>query len=229
MLAARRDWAAESKLDADARDRRIPSDPDDVAAVAGKPRLRPGDETDARRPGRARMTVAMKLIAAGMLVASVFLVAATGCDSSSSATASFGSGPSSYGPGCERFASCGSCTPVAGCGWCEGPPGAAGCFTGPDSCAAPGTRWTWDDTGCLTPADASVVPLSTDAGAADSAVGADGSAVGRDADAPSSDGAASDAADSSADTGVAESDGDTADAGDTDAEQAPMAVINGAR
>ncbi|HEX4336815.1 MAG TPA: hypothetical protein VH062_12940 [Polyangiaceae bacterium] len=53
-----------------------------------------------------------------------------------------------HGPySCERFTSCGSCTPVLGCGWCSFQ-GSGACVSDPDQCGTNQFSFTWEPSGC---------------------------------------------------------------------------------
>jgi len=86
-------------------------------------------------------------------------------------TSNQGGGYASDPYGCQRYTSCGSCTPVLGCGWCDF--GGSGiCVAAPDQCALATTfSWTWESSGC---------PATPDGGAhgtADGGAGGDAAAT----------------------------------------------------
>jgi hypothetical protein len=67
-----------------------------------------------------------------------------------------------YGGGrgdwCGQYASCATCTPVMGCGWCTTGVNQGMCASDPNECAgAAAFSWTWNPSGCFSPADAGVV------------------------------------------------------------------------
>jgi hypothetical protein len=68
-----------------------------------------------------------------------------------------------YATQCHAYASCASCTPVTGCGWCFGADGHGACAADPDECRGPSFAWTWEPTGCRTPADAGISSNASDA------------------------------------------------------------------
>jgi hypothetical protein len=101
---------------------------------------------------------------AALFVASGIAVSLGACgdDSNDSGYVTYGGGGST-GSSCSAYTTCGTCTPVLGCGWCFTATGGT-CATDPDSCGdASEFTWTWDQSGCPG-ADASVAPVSTDAG-----------------------------------------------------------------
>ncbi len=103
-----------------------------------------------------------KGLAAALLASGVALsLGACGDDSSDTPYVSGGGG--GYTATCSAYTTCGACTPVEGCGWCFTATGGT-CATDPDSCGdASEFTWTWDPSGCPG-ADASVAPVTADAG-----------------------------------------------------------------
>jgi hypothetical protein len=75
----------------------------------------------------------------------------------------YGVGPRE-GRYCRQFDTCGACTPVLGCGWCTSPDGTGTCTSDPDECPTEQFDWTWNPSGCLVPADASVSLPARDGG-----------------------------------------------------------------
>jgi hypothetical protein len=108
-----------------------------------------------------------------------------------------------YADSCATYDSCGTCTPVVGCGWCYNGDGTGTCTNGPDQCPALEFSWTWEPSGCRSPADAGV---STKDAAGDQDTG------------PSPDAQTADDANGSIDTGLPADAGTALDAsGTTDA------------
>ncbi len=90
-------------------------------------------------------------------------LAVQACDSSDDEGGWGGSGRG--GDPCNQYSSCGTCTPVEGCGWCATGPSQGLCASDPDECdQAQSFSWTWNASGCVVAADASVV-TGVDAGA----------------------------------------------------------------
>jgi len=90
----------------------------------------------------------MGFIAAGALAFGLVLLA---CEDNS------GYDPYSRSDPCAQYTSCGECTPVLGCGWCANFDGTGACADEPNDCNGVGFTWAWEPSGCLQPADASVV------------------------------------------------------------------------
>jgi hypothetical protein len=99
----------------------------------------------------------MKGTVTGAWLASIVMVAAAGCDTSSGDDYP---GPSSDSyPACSAYSACDTCTPVTGCGWCFESDGTGHCGSGRDGCTTSAFGWTWDPSGChASGGDAGVAP-----------------------------------------------------------------------